>query len=178
MMVQLDAAARRSNVDFSKIEVGGEAAGAVTGSGASASASASATGAKPAPGQTVPPPGSVQVGNGGFSAMPFSFAFKGNFFNLSNFFSKLERFVSVRNEKINVTGRLLRLESITLAPDTTGFPHIKAEVNAATYLMTPPQLGGGAPSGGAAKTTPPAGQAPAGGTTPPLTTATATGAAR
>ena len=67
-----------------------------------------------------PPPGAVSVGTAGFTAMPFKFSFDGNFHNLSTFFSRLERFVTVSNDQVNVTGRLLRLESLTLKPDDAG----------------------------------------------------------
>ncbi len=40
-----------------------------------------------------PPPPGAAVGTAGFPAMPFSFAFRGSFFNLSHFFARLERFV-------------------------------------------------------------------------------------
>ena len=64
-----------------------------------------------------PPPGAVSVGSAGFSAMPFTFSFKGTFSNLSQFFARMERFVTLRNKQMNVTGRLLRLESIDLQVD-------------------------------------------------------------
>ena len=70
-----------------------------------------------APAGCAPPPGAVSVGPAGFSAMPFTFGFDGEFDNLSAFFSNLERFVTVSNDKIDVTGRLLRLESLSLTPD-------------------------------------------------------------
>ena len=52
--------------------------------------------------------------------MPFTFSFRGRFDNLTQFFSRMERFVTLRNEQMNVTGRLLRLESIDLRVDRTG----------------------------------------------------------
>ena len=74
--------------------------------------------AAPAPRRPTPrprpprrPPAPSAVGTAGFSAMPFTFSFKGTFGNLSQFFARMERFVTLRNEKMNVTGRLLRLES-------------------------------------------------------------------
>ena len=48
--------------------------------------------------------------------MPFSFGFKGSFFELGKFFNRLDRFVAVRNGGLDVTGRLLLLNSITLDP--------------------------------------------------------------
>src|SRR3954447_15762749 len=117
LMVQLDDAARGTGVDFSTIQVGG---------GAAAGTSAPTTGAQS------PPPGAVSVGTAGFSAMPFSFSFTGNFFNLTRFFTRLEHFVTERNQQLKVTGRLLRLETIDLQVDPSGFPQMKAQIGASS----------------------------------------------
>jgi hypothetical protein len=70
--------------------------------------------------------------------MPFTFGFEGSFFRLGDFFSRLDQFVKVRNNSLDVTGRLLLLNSITLQPDTVkGFPLITAEVKANSYLLPP-----------------------------------------
>jgi hypothetical protein len=159
LLVQLDDAAGRSGVDFRTMEVG---------DGSTAAA------AKPtAAGATAPPPGAV-VGTAGFNVMPLKFSFRGSFFNMSQFFSRLEHFVTVRNERIRVTGRLMRVESITLKPDQTGFPRLRAEIGASTYLIPATEgLTAGATPAGPKSGTP---AAPAGGgTTPPATTATAIG---
>ena len=73
--------------------------------------------------ELAPPPGTVSVGSAGFSAMPFTFGFEGSFFRLSNFFNRLEDFVTVTNKDVDVTGRLLLLGSISLAP-TAGISSI------------------------------------------------------
>lgn len=164
MLVQLDAAAKRTGVSFRKIEVG-------TGAGAPASAtdaSAATTG------ELAAAPGTIEVGDG-FSALPFSFAFDGTFFDLSEFFSRLERFVTVSNDDIGVNGRLLRLESVQIQPSQSGFPLMEAQVNAASYLVAPPEPVGSAPG----VTGDPAEGAAVGGggegDTASTTTATATG---
>lgn len=125
LLVQIDDAASRSGVDFGRIEVGGSAAGSATASDASV----------PAEGELAPPPGTVPFGSDGFAAMPFSFSFTGSFFDLSTFLARLERFVSVENQKIAANGRLLRLESLQLQPSSSGFPEIQAEIAAATYIV-------------------------------------------
>ena len=109
--------------------------------------------------------------------MPFTFTFSGSYFRLSDFFNRLEDFVSVQNDKIDVTGRLLLLGSIAVTPDTgqTTTGKLQAQIGAAAYLLpkTEPVPGTTAPStgGGATGTTPPA----SGGGTTPTTTATITG---
>ena len=160
LLVQLDAAAKRSNVDFGRISVGGGSSKTPT------QTTGAATG----------PPGSITVANGGFTAMPFQFAFKGEFDNLQNFLSRLERFVTVSNDKINVTGRLLRLESLSLIADKEGFPNLTAEIGASSYLVPETEATAAAP---AATGTASAAATPAPGTSkPPTTTATSTGAIR
>jgi Tfp pilus assembly protein PilO len=130
LMVQLQSAAESSGVDFEKIELGTGLAGA--------------SGSTPAPGdekstggELASAPGAVPVAGGAMSAMPFSFTFNGGFFDLSSFLSRLERFVTVNNERVNVTGRLLRLESVSIAPSQSGFPQMQAQIGAATYIVPP-----------------------------------------
>jgi Tfp pilus assembly protein PilO len=165
LLVQLESAADRTGVDFQKIELGGGLGGA-----------AAPADAEPAPGELAAAPGSVPVAGGALSAMPFSFGFNGEFFDLASFLAHVERFVTVSNDRIDVTGRLLRLESIQLQPSPSGFPSMQAQIGAATYIVPPAEPVPAAAAGAA----PPAGTqaaTPAGGTTPPTTTtATATGA--
>lgn len=147
LMVQLDAAAKATKVDFRSIDVGGAAAAASTGTGASA---------------VQLPPGAT-VGPAGFPVMPFSFAFTGSFFNLGDFFQKIEKLVQDKGDKLRVNGRLLTLDGLKLEPDSSlGFPHIRATVSATSYLVSPLE---GATGGATA-------QGPAGATAQPGTTGT------
>jgi Tfp pilus assembly protein PilO len=147
LLVQLEATADRSGVDFERIELG-SGLGGDTGTG-----DAEQT---PAEGELAPAPGAVPVAGGVLSAMPFSFTFGGGFYDLSTFLARLEHFVTVQNDRLDATGRLLRLESIALQPASSGFPQMQAEINAATYLVPPIEGVAGAPTppaGGAAPTT-------------------------
>lgn len=164
LMVQIDGAAGSSHVDFRSITVGGS-------SGAPAE--------DIAPGTVAPPPGSAPVGSAGFSTMPFTLAFKGSYFNLGSFFQRIDRFVSVRDHGIDVTGRLVVLSNINLVPDGD-FPSVKASITATTYLVpaTEGLLAGAtasAPGTGAAGA---AGAKPAAPASPATTTATISGATR
>jgi Tfp pilus assembly protein PilO len=155
LLVQLDSAAKASGVDFRTLAVGGGSTPTPTTTGTAA-------------GPVVP--GAV-VGTAGFSVMPMTFSFRGSFFDMSQFFSKLERFVTVDNSNVNVTGRLVRVESVTVKPDTLGFPHLRADIGASSYLVPSGQgLTGGATAAGPADSSK---TAPSdGGSTPPTTTAT------
>jgi hypothetical protein len=156
LMVQLDTAAGKSKVDFRMITVGGAAAPAAT----------------DGPVAVVLPPGSTPVGSAGFAQMPFTFSFKGSFFKLGGFFQRLDRFVTVNQQRLNVTGRLMVLDSISLAPDEGGFPKIRASVAATTFILPATQgltAGAGAAGPGTATAA-----APGASTTPvPAATATA-----
>jgi hypothetical protein len=163
LLVQLSDAAAKSDVTFHALNVGG--------SGGSAEPQAIA------PGALAPAPGTVAVGSAGFKAMPFSFGFEGSFFRLSDFFNRLEDFVTVENKKLDVTGRLLLIGSINVLPGQ-GTKQLTATIGAASYLVPPATDVTGAPASGAAAsgsagaTTP---TTPSTGTTPTTPTATITG---
>jgi hypothetical protein len=150
LIVQLDRAADKTFIDFQSIALD-ETATAV-------SAPVPTDPAAPTTG-TLPP--GATVGPAGFPVMPFSFSFRGGFFRLAKFFARLDNFVQARNEKVDVTGRLLTIDGLKLEPDTTGFPNIKATVQATSYLVSPLEgpTGGATPEGPAGATgvtTPPA----------------------
>jgi hypothetical protein len=158
LLVQINGAAERSKVDFHAINIG--AAGGATEVRAS--------------GATAPPPGAVSVGSAGFSAMPFSFGFEGSFFHLSDFFNRLEKFVTVTNKDIDVTGRLLLVDSISVTPKND-LNHLTAKIGASSYLVPAAQDISGAtpqsPAGGKLGAAPPS----SGTSAIPSTSATITG---
>jgi Tfp pilus assembly protein PilO len=154
MMVQLEGTADRSGVDFEKIELG-------TGVGGGSSEPAA-----PGAGELASAPGAIPVAGGVLSAMPFNFSFSGSYFDLTAFFARLEHFVSDQNKQLDSTGRLLRLETVTISPSQRGFPDMKAEIAAATYVVPPVEaITESAASSDA--------QNASTGTTPPTTTASA-----
>jgi hypothetical protein len=119
LVVQLDAAAKRAGVNFDTVNVN------ATGGGAGNTNAAASTAAVI--------PGTVNVGT--FSAMPFSFNFSGQFSTLGDFLSRLERFVTVKGDQVSVNGRLLRVESISLTPGDEGWPSMKAQIGASSYIV-------------------------------------------
>ena len=168
LLVQINSAADRSDVDFRTINV--QASGAPA-----AGADGPATSTSPTP------PGASSVGTAGFSTMPFSFGFNGSFVKLGKFFDRLDRFVAVKKGGgLDVTGRLLLLNTITLTPDTVkGFPALTADVKASSYLLPSAETAtAGATAAGpaAAGVAPPAPGTPTAPAT--TTTATVTGATR
>lgn len=150
LVVQVDAAAKRSGVDFDNIDL-------VSGGGTIAAGSNVATAPQASTGL---PPGAINGGS--FAVMPFSLSFTGEFGTLSNFFSRLERFVTLDGDKVSVDGRLLRIENIQLKPIDDGWPNIQASAAVTAYVM--PQSSD--PASGATA------QAPAGATAGGTSTST------
>jgi Tfp pilus assembly protein PilO len=151
LLVQLDAEAGGTNVDFRTVEIGGAAAGAA--------------------------PADPAASPAGFETTGFAFTFKGTYENLQQFMARMERFVNLRNEKMNVTGRLLRLETIDMQVDALGYPRIIARIAGKSYQVPETQgLTAGATPAGPSGATTAATPAPAGGPSVPTTTATVPGA--
>ncbi len=100
LVYQLAQASKQKHVDFSSI-VSGSTSGP---SGSSSSSSAATT-----------PAGAVS----GFTQMPFTFVFNGTFSDLYHLFQQLNRFtVRTASGGLQVSGRLLTIQSVKLAPVT------------------------------------------------------------
>ncbi len=130
LLVQLQQAAHATQIDFRTLKIG---------SSSGAGAQAPPTPADPTQATTATlPPGAI-VGAAGFPTLPFTFTFTGNFFHLSDFVGRLERFLVVRNRSLAVSGRFMTLDGIALTASQHGFPRIKASIAATTYLVPPTQ---------------------------------------
>ena len=126
MIYQLQAAATAAHVDFRDLAL-------APGSG-TATASVSSTPNATQASTAALPPGAT-VGPAGFPIEPFTFTFQGNFFHLSDFLGRVDRFVVANNKGVSVTGRLMTLNAISLGPGPKGFPQISASIAATTYLI-------------------------------------------
>jgi Tfp pilus assembly protein PilO len=115
-----------------------------------------------APSAGAPAAGTAAVAPAGLETVPLELEFVGNFFNLADFFHRVKRFVSLTNENVAVSGRLLTLEKVRWTSDVEIFPRIRAELNATIYLSPKAQgvTAGATPQGPSTGT-------PADGTTPP-----------
>jgi Type II secretion system (T2SS), protein M len=127
----------------------GSAGSGGTHGSSSSSAAASAPSAPATQSATAALPPGATVGPAGFPVEPFTFTFRGNFFHLSDFLGRLERFVRATNKNVRVSGRLMTLNAISLGPGSSGFPQITASISATTYLVPSSQglTGGGTASG-------------------------------
>jgi Tfp pilus assembly protein PilO len=153
LLVQIESTADGTGVDFEQIELGSGLAGAESTTDTTTDADAGA-----ADGELAAAPGTIPVAGGALSAMPFNFQFTGGFFDLSTFFARLEHFVSAKNKRLDATGRLLRIEKVSIAPSSAGYPDMRATVGAATYVVPPVEpvkAGASAPSSAQNATTAP-----------------------
>jgi hypothetical protein len=152
---QSTAAAEKSGVDASDTQTSTPASGSGTATDATGASSA-----------TTP---------AGLDTVPLDLEFRGNFFNLADFFHQIKRFVSLTNRNVLVSGRLVTVEGIRWDSDDTIFPNVRATMKATIYLSPKSQgvTAGATPAG--PSTTTPAGTTPTETTTPASTpTATAT----
>ncbi|HTX29768.1 MAG TPA: type II secretion system protein GspM [Solirubrobacteraceae bacterium] len=143
LIYQLQAAAKGTDVQFQGLTFD-------AGQGGSSSSTPSPSSSS----STTLPPGAT-VGPAGFPVEPFTFTFAGNFFHLSDFIGRLQRFVTENNNHLAVSGRLMSLNGITLEPNTGGFPQITATVSATTYLLPASEglLNGATPAGPSSSST-------------------------
>lgn len=153
LIVQVQHAAGATTVDFRSLKIGqgsGAAAPAPPPPAPTTDGTAAATQATTA---TLPP--GALVGPAGFPTMPFAFTFTGDFFRMSDFIGRLERFLVVRNQRLSVSGRFMTIDGIGLDAAPQGFPRIRASVAATTYLLPATQgLTDGATAEGPATATP------------------------
>jgi Tfp pilus assembly protein PilO len=96
------------------------------------------------------------VGPNGLAALPFEFEFSGEYFDLRDILATVRRSVSVRKDKIKVSGRLLTIDSVKFTRADPASSRTKATLTATAYI---------APDG-AATPEPPAAATPATPATP------------
>jgi hypothetical protein len=124
LIFQLDQASNQKSVEFSSIVSG--SSGGSSGSGASGAGGSSA-----AP---------VAV-TGSFTQMPFTFIFNGSFFDLEHLFQQLNGFtVRTASGGLQISGRLLTIQSVRLAPVTTSSPgtpigQLTGTITATAYVL-------------------------------------------
>lgn len=110
----------------------------------------------------------------GFTQMPFTFVFAGGFFDFEHLFRGLTAFTAHGGDgSLQVSGRLLTIQSVKLAPETAaqgggGAPKLTGTVTATAYVLPAGQgVTAGATPSSPSGTTAPAASAPAGSTTTP-----------
>ncbi len=144
LIYQVQGAAQATHVSFRGLQL--------SGGGSSSTPSTSSTGTPTTPAAPLPP--GASVGAAGLPTEQFTVTLTGNYFNLSNFFNRLESFVTSDNGTLSIRGRLMTINAINLVPGANGFPQITATVSATTYIVPPTEGAfGGATAAGPAPTT-------------------------
>ena len=118
LVYELDQASHQKDVEFNSIATGtsGGGAGASSGSAAALAASAAA---------------------GGFTQMPFTFVFRGTFFDLYHLLNKVDGFtLHTASGAVQVTGRLLTIQSADLDLKSEGGESEKSSGSAKNEKLT------------------------------------------
>jgi Tfp pilus assembly protein PilO len=139
LLVQVNRIADRAGVRFESLQLeggeGGEAPPPVE-AGAAASPTEAAASLLPL---------GASIGPAGLAVMPYTLSFEGDFFKVADFIHGLDSLVKTTNEQVAVDGRLITVDSFSLAPSAAGgFPRLQVTFNVTTYLTPPGQgVGGG-----------------------------------
>jgi Tfp pilus assembly protein PilO len=156
LLVQVNRIADRSKVRFEtlKLEAGSEGEAA-----AEAPAGESGESVSPTEAAAALLPLGASIGSAGLATMPYTLTFKGDFFQIADFFNGLDDLVKTNNEGALANGRLITINGFSLTEDSEGeFPALEATFSITTYL-TPPEQGltaGASPEGPEAVTSVPA----------------------
>jgi hypothetical protein len=164
LLVQLNHAAAKANVDFRSVALKLEDTGAAASATASTPAAGTtppatgATGATGAQGATATASSTAGTATGGATGaaaggattaatgtlqpLPFEYKFKGDYFHLENVIHNVTRLVESRNNEIAISGRLVVIEAFSMSRG-------KVTILAKTYMLPADQgLFGGATAAG------------------------------
>lgn len=147
LLVQLTGVAERAHVQFSSISLGSEGGGSGE---EEAAAPASSTGEPVSATEAAASlmPLGAAIGPAGLAVMPYTLTFSGNFFQIADFLEGLDAMVKSHDEGVAVKGRLVTVNSFSLASGESAEPgepesgggELTATFSVTTYL-TPPDQG-------------------------------------
>ncbi|HET7122030.1 MAG TPA: hypothetical protein VFI17_12380 [Solirubrobacterales bacterium] len=145
LLVQLDHLAAKSEVSFQTLALNG-------GGGNEEEAAPEGAAVSPTEAEASLLPLGASIGPAGLGVMPYSLTFEGDFFQVAKFIESLDNLVKTSNENVAVNGRLITVNSFSLAPaDSEGESSAKLQANfSVTTFLTPPGQGltaGATPAG-------------------------------
>ena len=154
LMYQLALASDQKSVQFTSIVSGSSASG----SGSSASGAGSSGSSASGSAASAATAGASATAAAGFTQMPFTFVFEGSFFDLEHLFRQLTSFTTRGPAgALRVSGRLLTIQSVKLAPVTSGTEpgkgatsNLSGTITATAYVLPASQGLTGASTGTAA----------------------------
>jgi Tfp pilus assembly protein PilO len=145
LLVQLNKIAARAHVDFQSLTLKS------SGSGEVETTAPTPTGGTVSPTEAAASllPLGASVGPAGLAVMPYELTFEGSFFKIADFIEGLDNLVKTTNAKVAVDGRLITVDSFSLAAGAGGFPGLLASFTVTTFLTPPGQglTGGASPAG-------------------------------
>jgi hypothetical protein len=153
LIYQLAQATDEKNVEFTSITASASGAG---GSGAGSAV-------RSASGLTAGGATAAAAASAGFTQMPFTFVFNGDFNNLYNLFKQIDGFtLRTTSGGLRVSGRLLTVQGVTLAPGSSSgsgsgksSEQLTGTITATAYVLPASQTltGGATPAGPAGTAT-------------------------
>lgn len=87
-----------------------------------------------AAGSTAPVTPGATPGPAGLAALPFTFEFRGDYFDLRDILATVRRSVRVRSGDVKVGGRLLTIDGVTFTREDPTSSTTKAILNATAYI--------------------------------------------
>lgn len=145
LLVQMDRIAERAGGTFRNVTLSASegSTDAPSAPAASAGAPVSATEVE----ASLLPLGAA-IGPAGLGVMPYTLTFDGSFFEIADFIKGLDSLVETSEENVAVDGRLVTIDSFSLAADpAVGFPALQASFSVTTYLTPPGEGLGASPTG-------------------------------
>ena len=92
----------------------------------------------------------------GYTVVPITVKFNGNFFNLADFLYRLRTLVDVHDTRLEATGRLFSVDTLTFSEGPKRFPSIQAQLLIDAFVygnVTPAGVAAATPTGAATDTT-------------------------
>ena len=143
LIYQLAQASNGKNIDFASIQSG---SGTAAGAGPRTPTAPTATAGAPAAGTATAGTAASGASAGGLVQMPFTFVFNGTFPALYQLFQRLNGFtVRTVSGQLQVSGRLLTIQAVKLAPETgvasakTANGKLSGTITATAYVLPAPQ---------------------------------------
>lgn len=99
--------------------------------------------------EAITPGAPIQLAS--FTVVPIDIVVDGNFYDLSDFLYRMRHLVTVRHGRLDATGRLLVVESLSLGESPDKFPQIQATMKLDAFVAPAPVAP--APAGSAAAST-------------------------
>jgi Tfp pilus assembly protein PilO len=143
LLVQISHLAAKAEVGFEELTLNSNSEGEATEAGAGGFAS-------PTEAEAALLPLGAGIGPAGLAVMPYELTFQGDFFQIAKFIEGLDKLVKTTNQDVAVNGRLITVNSFSLAPaEEESGANLQASFSVATFLTPPGQdlTAGASPAG-------------------------------